>query len=276
MALSCLCAPELFDAFNKPALIMGHPGHELKVLGWISAYKPRVYVLTDGSGRGLPRLHSTQELLTPLGMKTDAVFGLVSDASLYEAILTQKIPWFLAVVDRITQSLLRNCIDLVIADSMEGFNPAHDICRALADAAITAAKRKAGKQISNYAFCLTEWEHGRQEQHDSSCAHFALDDRALDNKLRAAHQYTELRNEIHQALATRGQEYFRIECLKKVSEPFSAWAYSGKPQYEVCGEQRVAEGTYQSVIRYEEHMMPIIRAIQSHATASERINPVTS
>ncbi|HEY2913390.1 MAG TPA: hypothetical protein VGK21_08530, partial [Candidatus Angelobacter sp.] len=43
------------------------------------------------------------------------------------------------------------------------------------------------------------------------------------------------------------------------------WAESGKPHYERWGEQRKAEGKYASVIRYREHIVPIVTAIREHA-----------
>ena len=42
--------PEGLSSYRRPALLLGHPGHELKVLGWLAENRPRVYVLTDGSG----------------------------------------------------------------------------------------------------------------------------------------------------------------------------------------------------------------------------------
>src|ERR1700733_13075391 len=50
--------------FKRPAVFVGHPGHELRVLGWLAETRPRVHVLTDGSGAsGCSRLPSTSRLL---------------------------------------------------------------------------------------------------------------------------------------------------------------------------------------------------------------------
>ena len=270
MAISCLSAAESFNACRNRAFVAGHPGHELKVFGWISEYKPRVYVMTDGSGKqGISRLPSTAKLLAPLGIETDQIFGLISDRELYRAILDLKTSWFLAILDRITDSFIENRIDLVVADAMEGFNPAHDLCRTLVDAAVAAVSRKTGRTMSNYKFCLTEWERSRQEHHDRTCLHFVLDDDALRKKIEAAEKYAELKDEVREAITLRGKEYFRIECLKKVAELFRQEDYSGRPNYETWGEQRVAEGAYESVIRYEQHVCPIVDAIRSHAIGSK-------
>jgi hypothetical protein len=269
MAITLSRASNVFHSCRRPAFLAGHPGHELKVFGWIDEYKPRVYVITEGSGRqGVPRLSSTAELLAGLGVEKDPVFGWISDRDLYRATLARDTGLFLALLDCITESFIVNCVDLVVGDAMEGFNPAHDLCRTLVDASVEAVSRKTGRRIPNYKFCLTEWERSRREDHGPECSHFILDNQALNKKIEAAEKYAELKDEVHEAIAIRGKEYFRIECLKTVSEPFCQWDYSGTPEYEVRGEQRVAEGVYPAVIRFEQHVLPIAAAIRSHGVGT--------
>jgi len=50
------------------ALIIAHPGHELRVHHWLEKTRPLVFVLTDGSGRtAQSRLHSTTRILERAG-----------------------------------------------------------------------------------------------------------------------------------------------------------------------------------------------------------------
>ena len=126
---------------GNPALVVAHPGHELKVFGWLHATAPRVYVLTDGSGGGTPRLSSTAKLLNQAGAVPDEFFGPISDGEIYRAILEKRIPVFLGIVDELAASFAANAIDFVAGDATEGFNPSHDICRALVNAAVAIAER---------------------------------------------------------------------------------------------------------------------------------------
>src|SRR5260221_8686768 len=49
---------------TRPALIIAHPGHELRVHRWLEKTRPLVLVLTDGSGRtAQSRLASTTRIL---------------------------------------------------------------------------------------------------------------------------------------------------------------------------------------------------------------------
>jgi hypothetical protein len=264
--LSRLCAPEPPDRCDRATLIVGHPGHELRVFGWMSECRPRVHVLTDGSGRrGVSRIPSTARLITRRGAARGEVFGSISDEQIYQAILSKDFALFRSVSDRIAASFVKDGTSFVAGDATEGYNPAHDLCRLVINAAVMIAARTTGKSIANYEFRLTEWEQGCQEHHDSQCLHFRLDDALLREKLEAADDYAELKEEVRRGVAERGQEYFRIECLRKVTEASLLRPPSGKPFYERWGEQRVAEGEYRSVIRYRDHMLPVIEAVLAHA-----------
>jgi hypothetical protein len=257
----------ILNHFKRAALVVGHPGHELKVLGWLSLAQPRVYLITDGSGRhGIPRTNSTQRLIARLGAARDQVFGVISDAGMYRAILEQDSAFFLELVDRIAESFINHEISSVVGDAAEGFNPTHDLCRTMINAAVSIAESVSRREIPNFEFCLTEWERNAPEQeHDDRCLHLMLDNMELENKLAAAEAYVELRNEVRSAIASRGPNYFRLECLRRVVDPASLNSDSIKPLYERWGEQRVAEGEYSSVIRFEKHVLPLMETILDHA-----------
>ena len=265
--LSCLFAPEPLDSYRRAAVVMGHPGHELKVFGWITEHHPRVYVLTDGSGQnGVSRLSATENLLAQLGSERVEIFGAASDVEIYEAILEQRVSFFLNILDALSESFVSHSIDFVAGDLSEGFNPTHDLCRELIDAAVALAQRSGKISIPNYGFSLTEGESSYAPSHDRDCMHLRLDRDLLHRKLQAAMSYAELSGEVQSAIQHYGEEYFGVECLKKnnLAVP-PQWAQSGKPHYERWGEQRKAEGKYASVIRYREHIVPIVTAIREHA-----------
>lgn len=267
MPFVCQSAPKSLESFRRPALVVGHPGHELKVFGWMSEYAPRVYVITDGSGRsGLSRIRSTAALIAAAGARPGEVFGSISDSRMYQAMLARDFTFFLRLVDALTEAFVSHDIDFVAGDACEGFNPTHDLCRSIINAATLKAQRMAGRQVANFEFYLTEWEpNGRPQTHDEQCVHWVLDRRQLSAKLDVANRYAELKEEIRRALALRGEEYFRVECMRPVEAPASVSWRSGKPLYETWGEQRVKEGGYHTVISFKNHISPIMNAILDHA-----------
>jgi hypothetical protein len=270
-----------FWPYKRPAVFVGHPGHELRVLGWLAKTKPRVHVLTDGSGpSGRSRLPSTFRLLDRMGTCRGEIFGLLSDADIYQAILGRNVPLFCSIVNQLANSLAEQGTDVVAADAAEGFNPTHDICRQIANAAIYRAQMLTGRSIANCEFLLTEWDlaglvdhelvnhdlvHHDLIHHEDRRWHLRLGDELLQLKLDTARNYAELREEVEQAIAVKGEEYFRIECLRKVTRPFLRMQRGYRPYYEQLGQERVDSGKYDSAIRYESHMLPILSAIRDHA-----------
>jgi len=264
--LSCLCAPEPLTSFKNAALVIAHPGHELRLFGWMSQWKPHVYVITDGSGHhGVSRVPSTSRILKQDNIPCGEVFGCISDAGIYQAVLQQDSSFFLDLTDRLASAFVKHQIDFVAGDATEGYNTSHDLCRVVVNAAVQIASRATAKQMANYEFCLTEWDQNTEALHDDQCLHFRLNDQLLAHKLDAARKYVELKDEISAGIARRGTEYFRLECLRRVSSRNAGHTISGKPFYETWGEQRVSSGTYSSVIRFNQHILPLANAIMKHA-----------
>jgi hypothetical protein len=155
--------------------------------------------------------------------------------------------------------------DCVVADAVEGYNPSHDVCRLVVNAALRRAMRATGRPIAAYDFLLVGAPGACPEQLRQRALWFSLDDDQLDRKLAAARGYPELAGEVEQALARHGPAPFRTECLRPVdlSEPYG-WTADEAPYYETYGEKRVAEGAYRRVLRFREHVRPLAEALWSH------------
>lgn len=263
------CCSSLTDlspvATTRAALVLGHPGHELKVLGWTAAYRPCTFILTDGSGHGpTPRTSRSRSLLGDLEASVDSCFGNRSDRDVYAAILNRDTSFFCDQTRRLVEAFLREKINFVAGDALEGYNPTHDLCRWMINAAITLAQRQSAFAIRNYEFLLTESPTDADSRHCTTCCHFQLDERALGHKLQCALAYEELAAEVQGALDRCGRDYFATECFRLVEQPFTTHPYLQPPQYESWAEQRVASGYYRTVIRME-HVLAIMEAIRNFA-----------
>src|SRR5206468_10486420 len=72
---------------RRAALVIAHPGHELRVHAWVELAQPLAFVLTDGSGHtGQSRLASTSRLLDQTGASSGGIYGRLTDGVLYTAI----------------------------------------------------------------------------------------------------------------------------------------------------------------------------------------------
>jgi hypothetical protein len=257
--------PVAFET-GRVALIVGHPGHALRVLGWLRACRPVVAVLTDGSGSGeTGRIGLTTELLDAAGCRRAGIYGALSDREVYAAILAGDAGVFLALSERLAAWLVEEQIDLVASDPAEGFNPTHDLCAAIAARAARIASAARGVPVDHVTFVLL----GPPTVDDppAQAVVLTLDASALADKLAEARRYAALTGgalvgELDAMIALYGEAAFRTEFFvpARVPETFAGFAHEA-PYYEKHGEKQVAAGRYTDVIRYREHLQPIVAVL---------------
>jgi hypothetical protein len=273
---------------GKAAIVVAHPGHEVRIHGWLEREAPTVFVLTDGSGRvGQPRIESTREYLKRFGLRHGSVFGRFTDMEVYRAVLAHDFELFLRLSEELADAFIEAGVRRVAGDAAEGYNSTHDIARLVADAAVEIASRACQTPIANYDFPVVHRPDHCKEDLRPNALWLRLDDETFGRKIDAAFEfypelaaetrdtlrgnrqqtisdYFKLKRDEHAATALEGLEMFRIECLRPVStseRPFE----SEKPFYETQGELRVAEGVYQEAIRYGEHIRPLASALAENA-----------
>jgi hypothetical protein len=246
---------------GNAALIIGHPGHELRIHHWVETARPLTFVLTDGSGRGQQsRLPSTANVLRRAGAKPATIFGRWTDAQAYEILLTGNLGALAGLTRELAEALVANEIRAVVADAMEGFNPTHDLCRCLTNAAVLMADRATSQKIANFDFVLVAPPDAAPASNRDQCIRLQLDPAALTRKRIAAENYPELKEEIDAAISRFGLAAFATELLRPVIPDLSG-NFSGQPYYETYGENQVKQGHYEKVIRYRENVFPLMQAL---------------
>lgn len=137
------------------ALVIAHPGHELRVHRLLELTRPRVFVLTDGSGRtGHSRLTSTSAILTSAHVHPASIYGRFTDVELYELMLRGDAAAVVALMWELVAAFRRDGVDGVVGDALEGFNPSHDLCRFLINAVVLLLRKETGRDMLNFAFPL--------------------------------------------------------------------------------------------------------------------------
>lgn len=253
------------------ALVIAHPGHELRVHHWLERARPRVFVLTDGSGHtGISRLASTTAVLERAGAMPGSIYGRLSDRDLYRAILGGDVDLFAALADELAEALDQAAIEEVVGDAVEGFNPGHDVCRLWINAALRLAER--GRRIGNFEFPLEGRPEECPPEDRTEAIRLELDEDALDRKLQAALAYPEMAAEVERALAHHGRAPFAVECLRPVRYGLEIGGrFEHPPYYESYGERQVAAGIYRQVLRFRDHMAPLAEGLGRSAARADRI-----
>jgi hypothetical protein len=256
---------------RRTALVIGHPGHELLLHGWLERVRPSVCVLTDGSGgEGRSRLASTARVIDASGARPGPIFGGLTDRELYSMMLDGDFAPITALHTALLRTLLDNRIECVVADAAEGHNPTHDLCRLLVNAAVAGAAR-LGRTIDNYEFMQVgrpdgpDRERGRERARDRE--YISLDEAELQRKLAAAAAYPEMAAEVERALAKYGVDWCRTEWFLRAADDPTEAHRAQPPFYETFGAKRVAEGLYSRVLRYHEHVVPVIDHLRRLADA---------
>ena len=236
--------------------------------GWLELARPIVFVLTDGSGgSGRSRIESTHRVLSRAGASAaNSIFGRLTDAELYESLLARDHSIFLEIADELAQELRTIGARIVAGDSIEGYNPGHDVCRLLIDCAVALINRDEPNRVSSFEFPLIGPPDCGSDGSEPSIR-IELCDRALTRKLTAAREYHDLRFEVEAAIGRYGLEAFRHECLYATRSADGACAWNGAaPDYERHGETRIDSGKYARVLRYRTHVLPLVQALSGHVS----------
>jgi hypothetical protein len=253
---------------DRTALVIGHPGHELLLHGWLERARPRVSVLTDGSGgEGRSRLASTARILEASGARPGPICGGLTDREVYAMVLDGDFAPITALYTTLVRSFLDDRIECVVGDAAEGHNPTHDLCRLLVNAAVAGASR-LGWKVDNYEFMQVGKPDGSDRRApELEREHLVLDEAELERKLSAARGYPEMAAEVERAIAAYGIAWCRTEWFLRASDDPTGAHRAHPPYYETFGAKRVAEGLYSRVLRYNEHMVPVIDHLSRLADA---------
>jgi hypothetical protein len=198
---------------RRAALVVAHPSHELCIHGWMQEAHPYVCVLTDGGGRsGQSRLGRTTEVLSRAGAIPGTIYGRLTDLEVYSAILRKDSDLFVTLVEELAQTFVDEQIDYVVGDSSEGYNVAHDMCRAIIDVAVELAAKMYGHHVTNFDFPLVGPPN---EVQNGGTVWLQLDDATFEHKMEAARAYSkQLAEDVD--LAIDGESFHGI---RRLSEP---------------------------------------------------------
>ncbi len=220
-----------------------------------------------------------------LGAEIGPLCGELSDRRIYEKILRHEYDSFDILCERLARLIIAQDIDLVVSDAIEGYNPVHDLCEALVRTAVgiarnandadnneNAGKTRNGKPCSIRHYTIPLMNDPRPATGSREAAHHTIELTPLrfKQKLEAMRSYAAsaggiLQEEVGDAFHNFGEQAFVREYLFAAAapgqEPERRFSRQ-KPFYETYGEQRVAAARYQSVIRFHEHVLPIVNHLR--------------
>lgn len=189
------------------ALAIAHPGHELRLHGFLEQTSAFVFILTDGSNRAGQDLmmdsikaidkackHGKKLSLAYMqSNESKKIFKLsnheadpgnehLKDTQIYNEILNQHTDLFAMYINFMATNLIKYKIDYLVSDSSEGTNVCHEINSIMADIAVKLVEKKLGRKIIRYDFAI---DKPYNEHLQDDYIHIELDSDAINRKLDA-------------------------------------------------------------------------------------------
>jgi len=263
-----------FPPPQKNALVVAHPGHVMKMYGLLRAAKPLVFILTDGSGsRGASKLEEIRKAIEEVGARIGSIFGRYTDIEIYSFMLDGRSEIFVELAEELTRKFEEDGTALVAADALEGYNPAHDLCRMITGACVEIIGRKSRRELLNYDFSLETPDDENMLKKDAKAIHLKLDNGFHQRKCAYGLQFYADFFKKRGLEAQKKLDGYREEWLRPCENQYGyAMPPDYKPFYESYGEKQVADGIYKNVIRYREHILPIGNALWDFAErAAEKV-----
>jgi hypothetical protein len=181
---------------------------------------------------------------------------------MYQALLGNEFAVFTRLADELATEIVGSEVECLAGDAAEGYNPAHDVCRALVGAAAAMAGSSMRRDLVSFDFPLT----GRPEDGGDGRRglRLRLDEPTFQEKIAAARRYVEMKADVEESLSVNGLESFRVECLYAADRPDDLRKSQPMPFYEEHGRARVAQGHYSRLITYRDHVAPVEQALIRH------------
>jgi hypothetical protein len=263
---------------SQTSLIIAHPGHELRLTGWISRTKPIVHILTTGSrhGHSRSRLEASRDLIEGLGGAPGDVFGWMEDRSLYAAIMDGALDAFDEALARLTVSLATTRCRLVVCDAWQLYSPAHDIAHLLARSAVAAVNRQLRLKMRLHEFAVVPMQQSLFDGTAREAERVELSEGEVLSKIKRVAEYPDVERETADFLRLSDLSALAVERLDK---PL-AWSALKPPRgtvplYETFGEERVADGHYSDVLRWK-HVRPFVDVFRRHTKSAMGLSGIAS
>ena len=235
---------------KRPLLVIAHPGHELRLFGWMVNTRPEVLILTDGSGSsGQSRLKFTHNIVAMTGCTLNEQFKPLSDRTWYKCFLERDAQPIIDACIAIAEGARRLGSGHIVSDAVDGYNPMHDTAFDLAASACSLIQR-SGRDVVHWVCPATGTLSA-----GSIAMKNTLSPETQQLKLNAMQSYLPLCDEITGVLLSKEFDISTEYLYNPVNTEFDG----GIPYYEEVGRGRIRDKLYVDVIQRERDVEPLIK-----------------
>lgn len=253
--------PDVSDPAIPRLVVTGHPNHELAIFGFVQRARPHLLFLTDGGGQ--EREDESRRALASIGMLDRATFLGWREQTLYDALLAVDVAALRRLAAEVRASLIAVAPRQVICESIELYNPLHDITLPIVRAAAAGLD-----DIEILEFPLIAQEPSADERYrvqrfsaDRTSFGIALDAPELEQKLHARdHEYRSLRRTLGDVVDV-SRECAGTEVFARAAEALPVPGRDHVLRYEWRGRLLQGRGEVERVITFADHFLPAAMAL---------------
>lgn len=253
----------LQSANAQAALVIAHPAHEMRVHHWLTIARPVTYILTSGSRSGddRTRLDASAQIIIGAGARYVDGWGAIQDKNLYRQILEGDAAHFLSLTQALADDLVAREVSIVVTDSWQQYNVAHDLTHVIARHAATIAALRMGRDLPVVDYPVIPYRLVPNAVKGKTVLDIRLSEQDAAAKDAAVRTIPLISHEVAEIVAAEGADAFSTEQFN-LPLPLQDLVpgREGQPYYEEFGEQRVRSGIYMDVIRAS-HMSRLTRAL---------------
>jgi hypothetical protein len=244
-------------------MVFSHPNHEIAALGTISRLRPHIVFLTDGGGED--RMAQSAEGLASYVEPEKLHFLRHSEGSFYDALLDQNVALFAGVAKQVKEVVKETNPDAIYCDSVEFYNPVHDMALPIVRAAL-----KGSKDIPVFEVPLVHqrsdkgFEMQRVPQAlDAEAVWSDLTETELSRKASTLRSGTyralfgQMGDSILTALPERGSREQFLRARKNLPKPVA----NQYLRYDERGRDLASSGGVREAILYREHYVPMFESL---------------
>ena len=246
-------------------LVTGHPNHELAIHGFVQRMRPHILFLTDGGGEA--RSAESRAALARLGLAEHVKFLGVPESVLYQALVDGDASIFSELAAAIRHEVERVGARQVLCESVEFYNPLHDLTLPLVRAATRGMK---GIEVLEFPLIAERAEapgsyrvQRPPASRSADVLSFRLTKEEVRWKLRAAREsYPSLRTQMGPVLDGVEVAQAALECFLPAA-PLPAPGPEHVLRYEARAHLLAREGRIDRAITWRDHFLPAVASLES-------------
>ena len=246
-------------------LVTGHPNHELAIHGFVQRMRPHILFLTDGGGEA--RSAESRAALARLGLAEHAQFLGVPEGVLYRALVEGDMSTFRELAAAIRREVERVGARQVLCESVEFYNPLHDLTLPLV---LAATRGMEGVEVLEFPLIAERADapgtyrvQRPPASRSADVLSFRLTKEEVHWKLRAGREsYPSLRAQMGPVLDGVEMAHAALECFLPAAPP-PAPGPEHVLRYEARARLLAREGRVDQAITWRDHFLPAVASLES-------------